>query len=121
MCNFLKGDRSRMVNVKVLKSLLKMAFGQGFSGIDTCDKKFSVIDVSRTVGIDDSHKKLDSLLGNIFFGFKGFEKFSRLNDAIIVFVEFFKSLEEEFFLITGENLGNNVSVHNGLEFVLKLS
>lgn len=54
MGDFLESDCSWMVNIKILESLLEMLLIEGSFGIKSSNKELSVIDMSGTVGINDS-------------------------------------------------------------------
>lgn len=55
MNNLFKCYRARMIDIKILESLLKMALIESIFGIDTCYKELRIINKTRTVGINDSH------------------------------------------------------------------
>lgn len=55
MGDFLESDCSWMVNIKILESLLEMLLIEGSFGIKSSNKELSVINMSGTVGINDSY------------------------------------------------------------------
>jgi hypothetical protein len=120
MRDFFESDGSGMVDVKVLEGLLKVLFGKALFRIDTCDKELSVIDMSRAISINDPHEELNSLLTNIFPVLKSFKQFTRLNDTIIILIEFLKNVKKKLLFITGQQLGYDISVYDSFEFVFEL-
>ena len=90
-----------MINIKVLKRLLKMMLGQALFGINSSYKKLSVINVPGTISINDPHQELNPLLRDILLFLERLKQLGRLNNTIIVLIQFLESLEQEFLLFTG--------------------
>ena len=120
MRDFFESDGSGMIDVEVLEGLLKVLFGEELFRIETCDKELSVIDMSRAISINDPHQELNSLLTNILHVLKSFKQFTRLNDTIIIFIQFLESVKKKLLFIAGQQLGHYISVDDRLEFVFEL-
>ncbi len=74
-----------------------------------------------TIGVDNPHQELDPVLCDIDPLPKCICQLWRLNNAIIILVEFLKSLEQQLLFVTGQQLRHNVCVDYSLELIVELS
>ena len=74
-----------MVNIKIRESLLKMIDGK-LLGLKSCDDELSEVNFPRSIGINDSNKKLDFFLSELFFFEQRFFELICRDNAIMIMI-----------------------------------
>lgn len=109
-----------MINIEVVKGLVIMLFVETGSGIQSRDKKLSILNIPRAIEIDDPHDGLESFF--IFYlMLHDPSQLIKRDYSIAVTIHTLEHLLKPLFLLVCDKLTDTKCKNDCLQFIFKLS